>query len=165
MFVAIISKYYIIDFTNPMRLFITLLFLLILLILLYGLIYILDDFEDINGRPKKFIVKKSSNSEYLLFVVTYLIPFYNLNFEWPDLISTLIMLLFIYILYVKSPLFSVNPILNLLGYNLYIIEINGEKRRDILITHKNLLLDDYEMQLIEFDKGIYITNKLGDEES
>lgn len=165
MFVAILIKYYLIDFTNPIRLFITLLAFLLLTISLFILVNILDHFEDINERPVRFKVKKSSNSEYLLFVVTYLIPFYNLNFAWPDLISTIMMLSFVAILYIKSPLFAINPILDLLGYNLYIIEITDEKRDDILVTHKKLLLDDYEMQLIKFGDGIYITNKLGDEKS
>lgn len=165
MFAAILIKYYILDFANPIRLFITLLGFLLLTIILFILVNILSHFDDINERPVRFKVKKSSNSEYLLFVVTYLIPFYNLNFAWADLISTIIMLSFIAILYIKSPLFAVNPILDLLGYNLYIIEITDEKRDDILVTHKNLLLDDYEMQLIKFGDGIYITNKLGDEKS
>lgn len=165
MFAVIVIKYYINDFTNPIRLFITLFAFLLLMVILFILLSILDHFEDINERPMKFRVKKSSNSEYLLFVVTYLIPFYNLDFVWSDLISTIIMLSFIAILYIKSPLFAVNPILDLLGYNLYIIEIIDEKRDDILVTHKNLLLKDYEMQLIKFGDGIYITNKLGDEKS
>lgn len=133
---------------------------IILLGFLIGFIKILRYNEDTNPRPTKCEIIQSKNTEYVLFVVSYLIPFYNINFTLADIIPTILMLVIIGILYVRTPLFAVNPILNLLNYNLYNAKELNEKNEIIIISQEKLLLTCYETKLIQLGDGIYISNKI-----
>lgn len=118
--------------------------------------------EDTNSRPEKCIISQSNNSEYILFIVSYLIPFYNINFTQSNIISTVFMLFIIGIFYARTPLFAVNPLLNLLNYNLYKVKKYHEKKEIILISKEKLLLDCYNIKLIQLSEDIYISDKINE---
>ena len=61
------------------------------------LFFILAHAKQTNPKPKQCEIIHSSNSEYALFVITYLIPFTSIDFALEKFIPTT--LLFIFILY------------------------------------------------------------------
>ncbi|MBE6503872.1 MAG: hypothetical protein E7Z76_06270 [Methanobrevibacter sp.] len=134
--------------------------LITLAIFLRFFISILTYNEDTNPRPEKCIITQSKNSEYVLFVVSYLIPFYNISFTVADIVPTIFMLILIGFLYIRTPLFAVNPILNLLGYNLYNAKKDKDKKEILLITKQKLVLDCYNIKLTKLNEDIYISNKI-----
>lgn len=74
------------------------------------------------------IVEKISgrDSEAMSYIVTYLIPFLDIQLdEISSAVSLLLLFLVVGILYVHSNLIYINPTLNLLRYHLFEIEIEG----------------------------------------
>lgn len=161
LFLALLIKFY---FLSPFDFFTTVeIFFagsIILAIFLKLFISILHYNDDTNPRPKKCLITQSKNSEYVLFVVSYLIPFYNITFMLSDIIPTLIMLFIIGILYIRTPLFAVNPVLNLLGYNLYNAKKFEDNKEILLISQHKLVLDCYNIKLIKLNEDIFISNKI-----
>ena len=70
------------------------------------------------------------------------------------------MLVIIGILYARTPLFAVNPILNLLGYNLYYAKQYEDKKEILVISKEKLVLDSYYIKLIKLDEDIFISNTI-----
>jgi len=161
LFLALLIKFY---FLSPLDWFITIEIILIGIIILAIFLKLFNNIlhytEDTNPRFEKCIITQSKNSEYVLFVVSYLIPFYNINFTLGDIIPTLFMLGIIGILYIRTPLFAVNPILNLLKYNLYNVKKCKDKKEILLISNQKLVLDCYNIKLIKLNEDIFISNKI-----
>ena len=134
--------------------------IIILAIFLKLFLKILNYNKDINPRPERCEIIQSKNSEYVLFVVSYLIPFYNINFTLGDIIPTIFMLGIIGFLYVRTPLFVVNPILNLLNYNIYYVKKYYEKNEIFLISRQKLVLDYYNIKLVSLGENIYISDNI-----
>lgn len=66
--------------------------------------------------------------ETMSYIVTYLLPFLGVDFSDPDdAISMGIFFLVIGIIYVHSNLIYINPVLNMLGFNLFEIETDTGK--------------------------------------
>lgn len=71
--------------------------------------------------------------EAMSYIVTYLIPFLDINIDQPEnLVSLLLLFLVLGIVYVHSNLFYINPTLNVLNYHLFEIEIEGGKTTALL---------------------------------
>ncbi|MCJ7766902.1 hypothetical protein MUP79_00725 [Candidatus Bathyarchaeota archaeon] len=95
------------------------------------------------------------DADMMSYIVTYLVPFTSVSFN--DLrngIALCILLAVVAILYVRSNLIYVNPILNLLGYHLFEVESEDGKvsalisRRPYLRTPSTISvisLGDYAM--------------------
>lgn len=98
-----------------------------------------------NHATKKTItvekVKDLSN-ESLSYILTYLIAFLQINLTTPnDIICIFILLFIIGVIYTSSNLIHVNPILYLLGYNIYEAEVAtssiDKKVPVIIIANRN----------------------------
>lgn len=110
--------------------------------------------EGTNPRIKKCKINDSSNSQYALFVVTYLIPFSTLSFEFSSMVPLIFLLFFIIYLYMNSPLFAINPILNLLKYNLYTGIVDDENI--IIISKNSLKTGSNKLKLSKLENNIYL---------
>jgi len=118
--------------------------------------------ERTNPRVIKCKINDFSNSQYALFVVTYLIPFSSITFKISNFVPLIFLLLFTMYLYSKSPLFSINPILNLLNYNLYTGIYNNENI--IIISKKSLKMGDNNLKLSKLENTIYLNVTQKEEE-
>jgi len=95
----------------------------------------------------------SRDAEAMAYIVTYLIPFLGISLSDPtDAVSLGIMFGLIAVLYVRTDLIYINPILSLLGYRLFEVETEGGKtsalvcKRDYVKTGSLIAivsLDDY----------------------
>jgi len=70
----------------------------------------------------------SRDAEVMAYIVTYLIPFLGISVsDLVDAVSLSIMLGLIAVLYVRSNLIYINPILSLWGYRLFEVETENGK--------------------------------------
>lgn len=112
--------------------------ILILVFVPLVLIYFMyNSVKNISGDYVKIDKIENVNRISLEYFVAYIIPFldFKLN-EIPDALSLIILLLFMCFIYVKSDLLYLNPILNILGFNVF--KIISEKRELMIITKKNI---------------------------
>ena len=112
--------------------------ILILVFVPLVLIYFMyKSVKNISGDYVKIDKIENVNRISLEYFVAYIIPFldFKLN-EIPDALSLIILLLFMCFIYVKSDLLYLNPILNILGFNVF--KIISEKRELMIITKKNI---------------------------
>jgi hypothetical protein len=112
------------------------LFILALFCLVYTL-YIIKKTK-VNPDEGRLTNIQSKNEQVLGYMATYLLPYLGVSIEkWNEQIANLIIFTIICILYIKSDLIYINPTLMLLGYNIYEVTIDGNKKR-ILISKKSL---------------------------
>lgn len=90
----------------------------------------------INPDSHRVEAVQVKNEQVLGYLATYILPFLSFNLEKAnDQIALLIIFISIGILYIKADLLYINPILMLLGYNIYEVTFEDGKTR-ILITKK-----------------------------
>ncbi|MCZ3366620.1 MULTISPECIES: hypothetical protein [Methanobacterium] len=105
--------------------------------------YVIDEFEDSNHQIEHFSVVESKNSEFLAFIIVYLVPFFGFTPDTRLFIALIVFFIFLGFIYIKTPLFCINPLLNLIwGYNIY--EINIKKGKAV---YKAFLLTKQELPL------------------
>ncbi len=97
---------------------------------------------------------ENSNSLNTAYLVTYIIPFLNINFsKITDLISLLLLFVIVGFLYIKSDMIYVNPMLNIFHFNLLKAE-DEDGNSLILITR------DKKKQILEKTKFKKITDSI-----
>lgn len=104
----------------------------------------------INNGDRVIIIKASNkNDQFLIYLVSYIIPFLSLgSSSITDSICILILLFFLCSLYLKSSLIMINPILSFFGYNLYEVEYEFHN-----MTYENIIL----IRSNDLEKGGKIT--------
>jgi hypothetical protein len=83
----------------------------------------------------RLVVEKISgkDTEAMSYIVAYLIPFLDIKIDDPaNYLSLLVLFLVVAVLYIHSNLIYINPTLNLMGYHLFEIEIEGGKSAALL---------------------------------
>ena len=111
-------------------------------------------------RPIKTIIKNRENltGEYVLYVVTYIIPFLVNDFLAPErLFGLSVLLITIGILYVRANLLHINPLFTMLGYRLYYITNDDDKK--IHVLSKQVLYEHDELNINEIEHGFYVDAK------
>lgn len=122
--------------------------------------YILNKAENIKGNLETISVIENKNSEYMAFLITYLVPFFGFTLNLRSIIALLTFFIFLGYFYIKSPIFCINPLLNLFwGYNIYEITIGDE--RALLLTKCNFISGNLELELADLKNGVYLGQKDG----
>lgn len=162
MFLALILKFYLEYHSSVVDLGWYMLIAVAIIIACIIILYlILFNAKQTNPKPKQCEIIHSSNSEYALFVITYLIPFSTIDFALENFIPTILLFIFILYLYMNSPLFGINPILNF-KYDLY-DAIYHEENIIIISEHKLKSKIYHNMKLIRVWDNVYINkNKMED---
>lgn len=98
------------------------------------------------GQVKQINTK---NEQVLVYIATYILPFLGFNLDdMYEQISLLIVFVTMGVLYIKSDLMYINPLFLLLGYNIYEVILENDKKR-IFISKRNYI-DIKNKKLIEF---------------
>lgn len=111
--------------------------------------------DSIIPTKNKIIAVKSRNTEILVFILTYIVPLYTISIDLYSVISLILVLAILLLIYLRSNVIAINPILNLLfGYNIYDVEINRENIQ--LLSRKMNLEINSEVKMIKLDSEIYL---------
>lgn len=95
------------------------------------------------------------DADTIAYVVTYLIPFLGVDTDsWRGRIAVGIFLAVIAVLYIRSELFYVNPVLTAAGFNLYEAEVAD--RRVIIITRRSFLRGTTQLSLRRLGSDIFL---------
>lgn len=125
----------------------------IIIILLVGLLF--RSIKKIIPSAESIIVVELKNSEFLTFIVTYLVPFFGFELDLATTASSIIIFFIIGYIYVDTSLFCVNPLLKLVfGYNLYEIGIRSNKA--YLLSKSKLAHGEHNLNLNRLGENIYI---------
>ena len=118
-----------------------------------------------NGNNSTTITVKrrtDSSSEYLEYIVIYIVPLVVQNYmDKINMLSLLIMMLIMGFVYVRANLFHINPVLNMLGYKMYKIEDDADN--EFTLLSKNKILMNSKLKVNELGDTIRIEAK--DEET
>jgi hypothetical protein len=107
--------------------------------------------------PKEITKIEDQNYEHLTFLTTYIIPFLRVKLEGKDLVVTILLLIIIGAIFIKTNLFYKNPTLALLGYKLY--KVDTEKSNGLIfISKENLKLGD-KVHHILLNDNVYFVKK------
>lgn len=130
---------------------------------IYKLLNILNP-KDCKSSPIKIISVKNISIDYLTnYFSLYLFPFFALEIvNILTIVILIIILLLSSYLYVKNNILYINPILNLLGYSIYDVEIELNSFSEKKITRVSLITkrEKYEIPeeisvLYKFEDNIY----------
>lgn len=108
------------------------------------------------SNPTKITVSDRENvtGEYVLYVVTYIIPFLVSDFGNQEVFTLVVMLFFVGVLYVRANLIHINPMFAIFGYRLY--AIIDEKSNRVHILAKRPLYRDDEVYMNRIDTGFFM---------
>lgn len=109
-----------------------------------------------NGQIVKIKEVENKNSEAIGYISTYIVPFiFQDTNDFFDLTSILIVLVIIFVIYTKSNMVVINPILNI-THSLFQIEYiyNGKSKKTLLITEKGEIEEGEEIKINQISKGI-----------
>lgn len=118
--------------------------------------------EDKNG-PFKIIKIENANSDYPVFLATYIIPFIGFELEtFRQIIYFIVTLIALGLMYIKSNIFYANPTLSLFNFTIYKVNLQSNVdapiKSCILLTKEKLTVHD-EIILIELDSGVSYAKK------
>ena len=114
-----------------------------------------------NETHRKIIRYKNINDESLLFFVTFIVPICFSNFtDYHEIICCFITLILMIILLMKTKLYYQNPILLLLGYSIYEVDIENSKLTNniIIITRDKIKKDTFIIKK-NISDNIYIAKE------
>jgi hypothetical protein len=122
---------------------------ILVVLIIVPFVVLLFTFRIINRMSKTFTQIKNikyKNSEFAAYLFTYILPFLSGDFSQIKYVLVLsILYISIGFLYVKSNLLCANPILTILGYNLY--EADDTKNND--------LKNNSEIKLVKVSQNVY----------
>ncbi|MBU1598430.1 MAG: hypothetical protein KKE98_08365 [Nanoarchaeota archaeon] len=92
----------------------------LILISLLFLVYVTKKASKMSGDYKSIVDAKDKSHQYLEYIIAYIIPFLGFNpNNVADMIALIIVFIIIGILYIRSDLIYMNPVLNFLGYKMF----------------------------------------------
>lgn len=147
------------------------LYILILLTIISNVIlYILVISSKKYSEPVRILEVESGNEKVLDYILAYIVSFICTDFaqitnnDSKGIITAILIQVLLGYLYCKSNMFYVNPVLNFIGYDIYLIKTSHDKFV-LLSKNKNFIYkiqDDImkngskSIELNYFSKGIYI---------
>ena len=107
--------------------------------------------------------KQDISHAYLEYIITYIIPFIQQNYKTTeDAISILILMLVIMYVYISSNMIYVNPMLKLIGYNLFKV-YDEYGNMYLLLTKEKDVLKNFKIKAVEFSENVVIeVSRYGD---
>ena len=90
-------------------------------------------------RTKRLQEFSSHDSEVMSYIASYLIPFVTFSLDGVKQVFTLLIFIGVLaVIYVRSNMIYINPMLSLAGYHLYEIKIEGSENPHYYIARKTL---------------------------
>jgi hypothetical protein len=138
--------------------------IVILTFILWGIIGIICFSISIHNKKKEGEISKTKvlsisnkNSDSITYMITYIIPFSAISYEGIcNKIYILIYFFIVMMIYIKSKLIVINPILNI-KYNLYEVELelSDSNKKYYLVVDGDEIDEGEEIEIIKIESGIY----------
>lgn len=103
--------------------------------------------------PKIITKIEDQNYEHLTFLTTYLVPFLRFGSEGKDLVISILLLVIIGAIFIKTQLFYKNPTLALLGYKIY--KVDTESSIGLIFISKDFLKIGDKVHHMQLEGNIY----------
>ena len=130
--------------------------IIIPIIVLIYLFRVNQTMQPVTIQLDKVVLK---NADVLNYIVAYLIPFLGFNFkDWKDILFVSFFLFIIAVIYIKTNLIYVNPVLFLLGYSIYEIQ-NENQFIFMFITKCDNIRRGQTVKVVELTKNIYLERR------
>lgn len=119
--------------------------------------------QELDAHWEEVKINQTKNEDYVIFIMTYLIPFFGIEINISTLAALLLLFIIIGYIYINSSLFSVNPVLNIIwGYNIY-SGILYEQPVTILSKSK-FRIGENDIKVISLAANIYLSKEESDED-
>lgn len=135
----------------------TLLYLTIGALLLGFILFLplLNSIKSLAPSREKIKIITNNNAEILGFILTYFSPFLvkltNLN----SVIAYFLLLIMIFLIYIETSLFSVNPLLKIIfKYNIY--EIKHDEKKYFLLSKNKYSNEDISIKVKRLDMEVLV---------
>lgn len=110
---------------------------------------------DLKPSVMNLEVVELKNSEYLTFIVTYLVPFMGITMDIQVILALIGFFIFLGLIYLRTSLFCINPLLNLIwNYNIY--EITIRRKKAFLLTKCHVSYGNQELQIMKLNEEVYL---------
>jgi len=132
--------------------------LALLLFVFFSCLFLIKSWNIFKKRSNRYFTAETvtdKTSETLTYLVPYIIAFLGIELtKWQDILSFLILLGIVFIVYIRSNLILMNPILNAFGYRFYNVGIStGE---EILVIARKDLKAGMQITTKRISKGLYL---------
>lgn len=113
--------------------------------------------EHMSGDYYNLKTVENKSNQFLEYILAYIIPLLGFNLtSISDIISLVLLFILIAILYIRSDLIYMNPVLSIIGYNLY--KVNAGKS-DIMVISTKKLLNNQSIKIYFISEFIGVTTK------
>lgn len=117
-----------------------------LVIITFGLLAVLELWRYLHDRQRnqqhsftKILDYHRRDSEAMSYIASYVVPFASFALDTlPQILALAIFIMVLLVLYVNSNMIYINPMLNLVGYHLYEIEIEHSSHSHYYLARKRL---------------------------
>lgn len=114
-------------------------------IALFGYLRLTATYEPVSVKLSSI---SSKDSDAIGYIVSYLIPFLDVQFAEPqNAVALGVLFLVIGVLYVNSNMIYTNPILNLFRYHIFEVEV-GDGKKTALITRREYIQTGTEVRVV-----------------
>lgn len=111
-----------------------------------------------NGKNVTIKTCKNRSSDFIAYFSSYLFPLFFQNFQdWIDILAVSLFILFIFLVYIKSTIMIINPILSIFNYRIYEICFITEDKREKTgsVLTKAVLKENELAKIYQFGNQIY----------
>lgn len=133
-----------------------------IIFIIIGFIFLLFQNHELKGAANpccKITKIENVNYEFLTFLTTYIIPLICFDFSNTRYkIVFIILLIIIGIIFVKMDLYVANPILAIMGYRLYRVNVD-KNNKDILVISKSKLFNNDSIDWIKLDDNCWYVKR------
>ena len=134
-------------------------FIVIAVLSLIGTLIFLRLAQRFTGLDMTVGVIRRRDSETMSYIASYIIPFAATPFDKPEQIAALVVFLVVLCsVYVNSGMIHINPLLSLMGYNLYEIE-DSDGNPYFLMSRRTLRRGD-TVRAIDLANDIFMEKRL-----
>jgi len=110
--------------------------------------------------PVKVSGLQGRDSDIMSYIATYLLPFVVFPLDsWEQIVALGIVIFVIGYVYVNSNMLHINPMLNLAGFHLYEVTLEGKKDHFSLISRGRIALGA-TLEVIDLNSGMLLEKEL-----
>jgi hypothetical protein len=104
----------------------------------------------------KITERQEKEGDVMGYVASYLVPFVTLPLNgWQQISTLLIFILVLGIIYVKSSMIRINPMLSILGYSLYDVTFENDSDSYSLFTRRRIKRGE-TVRIVDVGRGIFL---------